>query len=245
MRIIAGVVGVVCVSGIIIFSVRGNKDEDAKMREIIARAIKAHGGDNLERYKASISKTKGKLLDLEYTTETTLELPDRSRTVAESKLGKFIQVLNGDKGWVKLGDLSRECVKEELDEMREQLNAAQISHLTVLNNREYKLSPLGEEKIDDRPAIGIRIEHSGFRDINLYFDKETNLLLKTETRIKDPLRGGEEVAAETLYSDYKDVEGVMTAHRITIRYDGKTYIEGELSEVTYAEKLDDSVFSKP
>jgi hypothetical protein len=245
MRKIAGVVGVLCVSGIIIFSVRGNKDEDAKMREIVAQAIKAHGGDNLDKLKGSITKTKGKLLDLEYTTETSLQLPDRLRTVAESKLGKFVQIVNGDKGWVKLGDLSRECVKEELDEMREQLNASQISHLFVLTDREYKLSPLNEEKIDDRPAVGVRVEHKGFRDIHLYFDKETNLLVKVETRIKDPLRGGEEVAAETVYSDYKNVEGVMTAHRITIKYDGKTYIEGEVTDVKYAEKLDDNVFDKP
>jgi hypothetical protein len=245
MRKIAGVVGVLCVSGIIIFSVRGNKDEDAKMREIVAQAIKAHGGDNLDKMKGSITKTKGKILDLEYTTETSLQLPDRSRTVAESKLGKFVQILNGDKGWVKLGDLSRECVKEELDEMREQLNAAQISHLFVLSDREYKLSPLGEEKIDDRQAVGVRVEHKGFRDIHLYFDKENNLLLKVETRIKDPLRGGEEVAAETVYSDYKNVDGVMTAHRMTIKYDGKTYIEGEITDVKYSEKLDESVFDKP
>jgi hypothetical protein len=245
MRKIAGVVGVLCVSGIIIFSVRGNKDEDAKMREIVAQAIKAHGGDNLEKMKGSITKTKGKLLDLEYTTETYLQLPDRTRTVAESKLGKFVQILNGDKGWVKLGDLSRECVKEEMDEMREQLNAAQIAHLYVLTDREYKLSPLGEEKIDDRSAVGVRVEHKGFRDIHLYFDKETNLLLKVETRIKDPLRGGEEVAAETVYGDYKNIDGVMTWHKITIKYDGKTYIEGEVTETKYSEKLEDSVFDKP
>ncbi len=245
MRKIVGVVGVVCISGIIIFSVRGNKDEDAKMREVIARAIKAHGGENFEKFKGSITKTKGKLLDLEYTTENAVQIPDRSRTVAESKLGKFIQVLNGDKGWVKLGDLSRECVKEELDEMREQLNAMQISHLTVLTDREYKLSPLGEEKVDDRPAIGIRVEHKGFRDISLFFDKENSLLLKMETRIKDALRGGEEVAAEWMYGDYRNVDGVMTAHKITIKYDSKTYIESEITDVRYAEKLEDSVFEKP
>jgi len=165
--------------------------------------------------------------------------------LAESKLGKFVQILNGDKGWVKLGDLSRECVKEELDEMREQLNAVQISHLTALTDREFKLSPLGEEKIDDRPVVGVRVEHKGYRDISLYFDKENDLLLKMETRFKDPLRGGEEVAAETLYGDYKNVDGVMTAYKVTIRYDGKTYIESEITDVKYSEKLEDSVFDKP
>lgn len=245
MRKIVGLVGVVCVSGIIIYSVRGNKDEDVKLHELVARAIKAQGGDNLEKFKGRIAKTKGKLLELDYTTENAQQFPDRLRTVAESKLGKFVQVLNGPKGWVKFGDLGRECIKEEMDEMREQLNAAQISHLAILTDPEYKLSPLGEEKVDDRPAIGVRVEHKGYRDISLYFDKENYLLLKMETRIKDPLRGGEEIAAETLYGDYKNVDGVMTAHKITIKYDGKVYIDSEITDVKYSEKLEDTVFEKP
>lgn len=245
MRKIVAVVGVICVSGIIIYSVRGNKDEDVKLHEIVARAIKAQGGENLEKFKSRIAKSRGKLLELDYTTENAYQFPNRSRTVAESKLGKFVQILNGEKGWVKFGDLGRECIKEEMDEMREQLNASQIANLAVLTDPEYRLSPLGEEKVDDRPAVGVRVEHKGFRDISLYFDKESYLLLKMETRIKDPLRGGEEIAAETYYGDYKNVDGVMTAHKITIKYDGKVYIDSELTEVKYSEKLDDSYFEKP
>ncbi|MHB1425232.1 MAG: hypothetical protein ACYC3I_18840 [Gemmataceae bacterium] len=245
MRKIAGiVVGVVGVFAIIIFSVRG--DEDAKMRELIERAIKAHGGpENLEKLKASVTKIKGKIIDLDYSAENSIQLPDHLRTSAESKLGKYVQIYNGEKGWIKLGELSRECIKEELPEMREQLNALQISRLTVLSDKEYKLSPLGEEKIDDRTVVGIRVEHKGYRDVNLFFDKESNLLLKMQTHLKDPMRGGEEVAAETLYNDYTDVDGIMTAHKFTIKYDGKVYNEGEIIEIKYSETLDDSVFERP
>jgi phosphotransferase system IIB component len=244
MKKIAGIMGVLAVFGIIIFSVRGN--EDAKMREIIARAIKAHGGaENLEKLKASVIKIKGKLVDLEYSAENAAQLPDRLRMSAQSKLGKLVQVINGDKGWVKLGELSRECIKEELPEMREQLNALRISRLTVLTDKEYKLSPLGEENIDGRQAIGIRVEHKGYRDVNLFFDKESYLLLKMQAPIKDLLRGGEEVAAETVFGDYRDIDGVMTAHKFTIKYDGKSYNEGEVTDVKYSESLDDNMFDKP
>jgi outer membrane lipoprotein-sorting protein len=244
MRKIVGVAGVVSVFALIIFSVRGG--EEAKLREIIARAIKAHGGaENMEKFKASIAKTKGKLLGLEYTAETSIQQPDRSRTGAESKLGKFVQVLNGDKGWVKLGDLSRECSKEELAEMKEQLNATRISQLTALTEKEYKLSALGEEKIDDRPVIGVRVERKGFREVSLFFDKDNGLLLKMQTRMRDPLRGGEEFTAETLYGDYKNVEGLMTPHKFTIKYDGKVYNEGAITDVTFSEQLEDNIFEKP
>jgi outer membrane lipoprotein-sorting protein len=244
MRKIAGIVGVVSVSALIIYSVRGN--EEARLREIVARAIKAHGGaENLQKFRASIAKSKGKLLELDYTAETSLQMPDRSRTVAESKLGKFTQILNGDRGWLKFGEVSKECSKEELAEMKEQLNATLITHLMVLNDKDYKLSALGEEKIDDRPAIGVRVEHKGFRDVSLYFDKDSGVLLKMQTRLRDPLRGGEECTAETLYSDYKEVEGVLTAHKFTILYDGKPYTDGEISEVKLSEELDDKMFERP
>jgi hypothetical protein len=244
MRKIAGAIGVVGVFAVIIFSVRGN--EEAKLREVLARAIKAHGGaENLEKLKASIIKTKGKLIELEYTAETSLQLPDRTCTAAESKLGKYIQVLNGDKGWVKLGELSRECFKEELVEMKEQLNVTSIAHLSVLAGEEYKLSPLGEETVEGRTAVGMRVERKGFRDVSLYFDKDSGLLLKVQTRVRDPLRGGLECTSETLYSDYREVDGLMTPYKFTIKYDGKIYNEGEMTDVRIAESLDDSVFEKP
>jgi hypothetical protein len=79
----------------------------------------------------------------------------------------------------------------------------------------------------------------------LFFDKESYLLLKMQSPIKDLLRGGEEIAAETLYGDYRDIDGVMTAHKFTIKYDGKTYNEGEVTEVKFSENLDDTVFDHP
>lgn len=244
MRKIAGVLGVLAVFGIIIYSVRGN--DEARLREIVNRAIKAHGGTEcLEKNKAYITKVKGKLLDLDYSAENAVQLPDRLRTMAESKLGKVVQIIDGDQGWIKLGELKRKCVKEELPELREQLNAMRIAHLTVLTDKEYKLSPLGEDTIDGRAAVGVRVEHKGFRDVNLFFDNETGLLLKIQTPIRDLMRGGEEVAAETVYSDYRDVEGVMTAHKFTIKYDGKVYIDGNVTEVKYSETLDNTYFDNP
>jgi hypothetical protein len=244
MRKIAGAVGVVGVFAVIIFSVRGN--EEAKLREVLARAIKAHGGaEKLEKLKASAIKTKGKLLELEYTAETSIQMPDRSRTVAESKLGKYVQILNGDKAWMKLGELSRECAKEEVTEMKEFLNAACIARLSVLAGEEYKLSPLEEQSIDGHPAIGMRVARKGFRDVDLYFDKENGLLLKMQSRVRDSLRGGLECTSETLYSDYREVDGLMTAYKSTIKYDGKVYNEVEITEVKYSDSLDDKVFEKP
>ncbi len=244
---IAGIVGVVGACALVIIL---RTREELKPREIVARAIQVHGGmDKLEKLRASVIKTKGQFYGLgtpiDYKGETSVELPDHSRTEAESKIGSFTQVINGENGWVKVGEMTRECGKEERNEMREQMNALRIAHLTVLTGDDYKLSPLPEETVNERSAVGMRVQHHGYRDVNLFFDKEKGYLVKMQTRLQDPTHNGEEISAETLYEDYKEIDGVMVAHKFTLMYDGKTHNEAEVAEVTFPEKMQDDTFAKP
>jgi hypothetical protein len=248
------IAGIVCVVALLAAISPIRAEEDAKARAILAKAIKAHGGaDKLNKLKASVIKNKGKFYGMgdgiDYTGETSVQLPDRIRTEVEGKVGdqdfKFVQIVNGDKGWRKLGDNVEDMAKEQLAEAREQMYVQGVIHLSPLMDKSYKLSSLGEMKVGDRSAIGVRVEHKGFRDISLFFDKDNSLLLKSETRGKDPMRGGEEFTATTTFGDYKKVDGIMAAHKLEIQRDGKKYVESEVTEVKFSEKLEDSVFAKP
>jgi hypothetical protein len=224
--------------------------DEAALREIIAKAIKAHGGaDTLKKFQASVTKAKGKFYGLgeaiDYTAETSIQFPNRLRTEVSGDNFKFVQVVNGDKGWAKFGDNTEEMNKEMLAEAREQMNAATITHLVALTGQEYKLASLVEIKVGDRPAVGVEVQREGYRPVGLFFDKENGLLVKSETRGKDLMRGGEEYKAENVYSDFKKVDGMVIAHKIKIKRDGKDYVESETTEVKPSEKLDDSVFAKP
>src|SRR5579875_2821530 len=230
-------------------------DEDAKLRELVERAIKASGGaDNLSKYQASVTKQKGKFHGLgdalEFTTETSVQLPDRLRAEVHFKANgqeiTFVQVFAADKGWIKIGNMTEEMNKEMLAEAKEQMHATVIvTQLVCLKDKDYKLSPLGEGKVGSRPAIGVRVERKGYRDVNLFFDKDKSLLLKMETRGKDVMQGGQEYTSTTLYDDYKKVEGIMVPHKVTIERDGKPYVDAEVTEAKIAEKIDDNVFEKP
>jgi hypothetical protein len=251
MRKIVGFVGVFALLAAV---GPARADDDAKLREIVAKAIKAHGGeDTLKKLQASVTKTKGKFYGLgeaiDYTGETAVQLPDRIRTevagTANGQEFKFYQIVKGDKGWMKFGDDTMELSKEMIAEAKEQLNVAAIAHLTVLTGKGYKLSSLGDVKVGDREAVGVRVEREGFRPVSLFFDKGNGMLVKTETRGKDLMRGGEEYTSETFYKDYKKVDGLMVPHKITIKRDGKDFVESETTEVKPSEKLDDATFAKP
>jgi hypothetical protein len=228
-------------------------DEKADLLKVIDKAIKAHGIDKAQKdKKASTFKIKGMVhtmgMDLDLTGEYQTQEPDKLRTVQDiTVMGqeiKIITVLNGDKGWVNVMGNTMDLPKDALDSTKEEFYAGKVAELLVLKDNGYKLAALAEKKINDRPAVGISVAHEGHKDIFLYFDKETNMLVMSERQAKDPM-GGEEYKQEARYGNYKDVEGVKRPHKIDILRNGEKYVELEVTDYKILDKLDDSTFEKP
>jgi hypothetical protein len=228
-------------------------DENKDARAIIAKAIEVQGGQaNLEKYKASTVKTKGKFHGFGLNADTTgiiqSVMPDKLRIESKSKANgmdfNFLLVVNGDKAWMSFNGDSQELDKEMMAEMREQLHVGQVTDLRGLTDKAVKLALMGESKVGDKTAVGIRVSCAGYRDISLYFDKASTLLVRSETRAKDPMSGGE-ITVERLYSDYKKVNGLMVPHKVEEKHDREPYTETEVLDVTLAEKLPESTFAKP
>ena len=140
----------------------------------------------------------------------------------------------------------RDMSKEELAEERESQNANSIARLAVLPDKAYMVSTVGESKVGDKEAVGILVKRKGYRDVSLFFDKKRHLLLKSETRVKDPQGGGDtEFTQEAFYDDYKKVGDLQVAHKLTVKRDGKAFLESETTDFKPEEKLDDGLFAKP
>jgi outer membrane lipoprotein-sorting protein len=229
-------------------------DDEAVVKDILTRAIKAQGGaEALAKIKAGVIRYTGKfhLGDdvIDYTGTLTFQAPDRRKieTVSETsgREFKYIEVVDGDRGWVVLSGKVEAMAKEQLAEVREELHAVGVAGLTpLLTVKGFKVSPLGESKVGEKEAVGIRVEFKGRRDVNLYFDRKTGLLLKRENRARDPL-SGKEYVNEVSYGDYRKVGDVQLAHRIAIRRDGVLTIESQTTEFKSSEKLDSTLFGKP
>jgi hypothetical protein len=228
-------------------------DDAKELQAVIDKAIKARGGaDKLAKFKAATWKGKGKFYGLgdavEYTGEWAIFPPSRSRNTIDLDFGGMkvqrTAVVNGDKGWVKLNDMLQEMDKDQLAEVRDQLYLNTVTSLIALKDKAYQLSSLEEAKVDDRPAVGVKVSHKDRPDVSLFFDKESGLPLKSEVRLKDGM-SGQEYAQEMLYGDYKEVDGLKHAMKITIKRDGKLYIEAEWSDFKQHDSLDDGLFGKP
>jgi hypothetical protein len=233
-------------------TVTARADDSAAARALVDKAIQAQGGEaKLAKWAAVTAKLKGTFHGMgeavAFTGESVTQGPDRQKVVFEAEISgekyRVVHVLNGDKGWVKFNDDTAEMDNEALAEAKEEAYSEWIATLVPLKGKAFHLAPLGEVAIDKRPAPGVRVSSKDHRDTNLYFDKETGLLVKTETRVTDD--DGQEVTEETFLSDYQEVQGTKQAMKFTIKRDGKLYLEGAVTEYQLAEKLDDGVFAKP
>jgi hypothetical protein len=227
--------------------------DDKAARELVDKGIQAQGGELLlARFAAVTARMKGTFHGLgapvDFTGEIAMQGADQSKIVIDTEAGgqklRISYVLNRDKGWAQFNDQTEEFDAEDLAEAKEQAWSEWAASLVPLKDPAFTLTMVGEVDVDKRPALGITASSKGHRDVNLYFDKETALLIKTETRVKDETTG-QEVTEETFLSDYKPVQETKQAMKFVVKRDGKLYVEGELSDYQLIEKLDDGVFAKP
>lgn len=218
----------------------------AKAREIIARGIKAAGGEAaVKKQQSSTMKEKGKYYGmgegLPYTGNYAMQWPDKFRMEIE---GVFTIVVNGKKGWMKAGDMVKELSKEEFDQQLESLRVGWITTLVPLKDKAYSLDVVGESKVEGKPAIGVRVTAKELPDVTLFFDTNTGLLIKAEYRTKSQEQGFKEVNQEVFYSDHREVDGAQVPAKLVIKRDGKIYLEAENYEVKSG-PIDAGVFAMP
>jgi hypothetical protein len=231
-------------------------DDAGDARAVLDRAVKAMGGpDKLARCQAVTWKGKGAVRIDAVTVTFTDELSAQGlgryhwQVAAEANgraIGLLI-VLKGDKGWLKpdnaaaAGDLP----KQLLPLFRADLRAVRLAqHLLPLKDKAYRLSHLGELKVGDRMAVGVKASHPDWPELDLLFDKETGLPVRAELRLKEGTDGPEVVHALT-FGGYKEAGGVKHFTKVALRRDDKLTVEAEASDVTFPDTLDDSTFDKP
>jgi hypothetical protein len=219
---------------------------------IIDKAAKAHGGaENLSKERAVRSRGTGTLeimgLTLNFTQENVAGGGKFKESMTISFMGNeslVVTVFDGTNAWVKSPMEVKALDGKLLDEIKEAAYMARLGRLAFIKDKSVELTPLGEAKVNDRPVVGVRVSSKGHRDLNMYFDKETGLLTKTERRALDA-QTMQEVTEERLIQGYQDADGMKVAKKVVINRDGKKFMEIEVKEVTFPDKLDDGEFAKP
>lgn len=235
--------------------------QDPEAWHILKRAIQVHGGEaNLNKHQATVARMKGTLYSpnlgtVPFLQESTFQAPEKFRDVldievrreGESKGQKFtlLSVVNGDKGWIQRAPGQIEEMNDPaMAAMKEALHLLRVQKLTTLRDRSFTLVAMGEVRVGGRPALGLRVSAKGHQDVKLFFERDSGLLVETERQYIHPVTK-KEITEERFMSDYRDVSGIKMPRKTVVYQDGKKFIEGEVIDIQFLDKIDDSEFAKP
>ncbi|SRR5258706_1648341 len=221
--------------------------------EVVEKSVAALGG------RAALGKLKSRSAtgtitlstpggDLTGSIEILNAAPNKSRTLIKvdaSVLGAgqivVDQRFNGVAGYA-MDSLqgNRDITGNQLDNLRNGtfptplLNYKQMGATATLS---------GKEKVGDREAYVVIVEPTSGSIVRLNIDAETYLTLRTVTKVDVP-QLGQEVEQTTEFSDYRNVDGIKTAFRITAT-SAIQRLSVTITKVEHNVRIDDALFSKP
>jgi hypothetical protein len=233
-------------------------DEDAAA--IVRKAIKAHGGEaNLDKHMTCMVESEGSV-ELRPAAVNLAEYTFKSQLTAKpGKLKastRFFQTISGGtqpymsvhmvyngEGQM-LRDGKSELLKDEaLKEFKAQAHHREVCLLTLLlKDRKFELTVLDKEaKVSGKAAVAIVVSHEDHQDIVLYFDKESDKLVKSK---RDFYHFGHKKEGEllTFYSDFKTVQGAVISHRVVTYHDGKQVAVERITAILVLENAPDEWF---
>jgi hypothetical protein len=227
--------------------------DDVDPKAIVDKGIKALGGEEkLGKSGSYIVKAKGTITfngnDNEIKTQATVQGLDHYRAEFEGEFNgdpiKGVTIVNGDKGWRKFGDNLMELEGDGIaNEKRTVYLSVLPATLVPLKGKDFKLEPAGEEKVDDKPAVAIKVTGPDGKDFKLYFDKESGLPVKLVAKVIG--FGGDEFTQETTYANYKDFDGAKKATKLSSKRDGEKFVEQEVTDFKVIDNVPADTFAEP
>lgn len=184
-----------------------NADEKSDVKAIVDKAIKAVGGED-KLLRMFRWKERYYIGDSEAGTvrDAILQLPDH--------------------WWQDKTDIAKDN-PDRLD--KTQLVDAWT--LAPLIDKDSKLAPLPEITVDEKLALGVRLSRHSKADLNLYFDKDSGLLVRIDWR-----------TYHITFSDWKEVDGVNYPSKSFVRTkEGKLHLRTEFLELERLKSLPDGL----
>jgi hypothetical protein len=229
--------------------------QDTEAWAIVEKAINAQGDKKAAaKLVAGTVKAKGTLhlmdMTFDLTVQAWFQLPDKSKesitvTGNGAKI-EIVEAITGDKGWTSFNGTVSDLDDDELKEAKEMMHVDRVTELIGLHgDKEIKLTSLTPANAGDRATVGVKVTKKGRRDVSLYFDKQTNLLIKAEYQAFDPFTEAE-VTQEKLFIGYKEyVPGFKSASKITVKNDGQPYMELEIIDIRPVDQHVIGTFTRP
>ncbi|GAA4826396.1 hypothetical protein GCM10011365_07300 [Marinicella pacifica] len=232
---------------VLLISVSWVAQSEMTLDSVLADYIEAKGGMEVIKGTKTI-KTTGKMTmgAMEAPFTFIFKSPNKIYTTFELQGMKGIQAFDGEKGWQVMPFMGKTepvaMSEDELKQIKEQadLEGPLVDH----ESKGIQLELIGNTEIEGTPVIEIKATKPSGDVVTVFLDKEYMIEVMTRTKMN---MMGQEVEAETYFSDYKEVgeSGYPMAHAMSVKMNGSVVQNLTFEDVALNVDVDDSLFQMP
>jgi outer membrane lipoprotein-sorting protein len=208
--------------------------------QLFEKYLQAVGGASaVDKVSSRVMKGTITFGDSNVPIEIYSKAPDERASFTHMPHGESITVFDGHEGWLGVpGHPVREMHGPDIDGASMDADLHFPAHLTEMFS---KVEMRGTEKVGDHEAYLVVGERAGKTPVQLYFDKESGLLVRLVRFGETPLG---RLPTQIDYADYKETGGVKIPLRWTLARPGGRFTI-QVSEVKQNVPVDDAKFAKP
>jgi hypothetical protein len=191
------------------------------LEEIIKKYAEANKYDKISSVSTIKITGKMSMMGMDMPLEMWMKNPNKIKTVTNFNGQEIISVFDGVKGYsVNPMTGSAEPVEMTADQIKQTQNSNLFQNYMANYLKEGKLTLLGEDKVNDKPAFRIKANLDGGNSTEMFIDKASYLLVKTTTSVNS---GGMAVTVDAYPTDYRETNGVFLPMKTTSSAQGMEF----------------------
>lgn len=233
-----------CLLGIFLLCLVVSPGLSLTVKQILEKQIEARGGRKvLEKIKDVTISGSMEMIQFGMSASITIyqKEPDKIRADIEVMGMMITQAYDGKTAWMVNPQTG--ATEEMTEQQAEDFKRQALGFTASLNPERFGItwSYKGKEKIEDKDYLVLEQTFSdGFKATH-YVDPDTYLTYKTKATTLSQMTGVE-VESESIFKDYKKVDGVLIAYSQTTFQDGEEFSTMTFTEVSFNTGLEDSFF---
>ena len=228
-----------------LFPIHGFAQEDAfTLESVLQRFTKAYGGFRDADALSSLS-VEGTILQNGQTFDFLMrkKRPHSMRYRLSNESNSIITGYDGSQGWVRTkinGEVSIDLLDQEARRKIRYQARFDSPLFYHLQKREYQIELIERTSLDERSVLVLEVIEYDSEASRYYLDLETAHIVRV-----DHLGADGELSIQTLYRDYREVEGFPFAFEIETRVNGETKSLAKVNSIDVNPGILSFYFAKP
>ncbi len=180
-------------------------------------------------------------MDLTFTTEKTVQYPDKSHSLVKTPFGNQEVGLDGDSAWASGMQGTRDLEGDDLTDAQDELKTDTVG--VFRNLGKLQCQALEPTKVDGVMCNPVHVSGIGDSYQIFFLNASNTLVHMVQSPGKSPMTGAP-VTQKVYVDEYQELDGFTVPKSIRITYDDEPFASGTVQEFKANPKVDGKIFKK-